>query len=66
MTDPCVDMFRAQICSVGIITDSGSVYHPKRAGGAGNGGGGGEQQRPKLFFGKKTKTNKQKKPNKWI
>lgn len=29
MTDPGVDMFCAQICSVGIITDSGPVYHPK-------------------------------------
>lgn len=29
MTDPGVDMFCAQICSVSIITGSGPVYHPK-------------------------------------
>lgn len=27
MTDPAVNMFRAQICCVGIITASGPVYH---------------------------------------
>lgn len=32
MTDPVVDMFCAQICSVGIITGSDPVYHPKGVG----------------------------------